>query len=78
MSGGYANRLSYYSNKGVCGLPEIYETPRALSIKLIKLSKLMRECERIVVLTGAGISTAAGIADFRGPQVGFFVIVYVI
>jgi NAD-dependent deacetylase len=28
----------------------------------------IEEAERIVVLTGAGISTGSGIADFRGPQ----------
>lgn len=28
----------------------------------------LREAERIVVLTGAGISTDSGIPDFRGPQ----------
>jgi NAD-dependent deacetylase len=28
----------------------------------------IREAERIVVLTGAGISTESGIPDFRGPQ----------
>ncbi|HVP31917.1 MAG TPA: NAD-dependent deacylase [Myxococcota bacterium] len=28
----------------------------------------LREAERIVVLTGAGISTESGIPDFRGPQ----------
>ena len=26
------------------------------------------EAKRVVVLTGAGISTDSGIADFRGPQ----------
>lgn len=29
---------------------------------------LLRDAERVVVLTGAGISTDSGIPDFRGPQ----------
>jgi NAD-dependent deacetylase len=29
---------------------------------------LLAEAERVVVLTGAGISTDSGISDFRGPQ----------
>ncbi len=29
---------------------------------------LIRRADRVVALTGAGISTAAGIQDFRGPQ----------
>ncbi|HYS84845.1 MAG TPA: Sir2 family NAD-dependent protein deacetylase, partial [Bradyrhizobium sp.] len=29
---------------------------------------LVEEAKRIVVLTGAGISTESGIPDFRGPQ----------
>ena len=31
-------------------------------------SALLRDARRIVALTGAGISTASGIPDFRGPQ----------
>ncbi|CAM9204792.1 unnamed protein product [Ectocarpus fasciculatus] len=68
MSGGYASRLSEYRNKGVCGLPEHFETRRTLANKMNKLLQLVKESDKIVVLTGAGISTAAGISDFRGPN----------
>ena len=33
-----------------------------------KVRAWVREAERVVVLTGAGISTESGIPDFRGPQ----------
>jgi len=33
-----------------------------------RVAGLVRSAERIVVLTGAGISTDSGIPDFRGPQ----------
>lgn len=33
-----------------------------------EVAALVRRASRIVVLTGAGVSTAAGIPDFRGPQ----------
>jgi NAD-dependent protein deacetylase/lipoamidase len=36
--------------------------------ELSAVSELLRAAQRIVVLTGAGISTESGIPDFRGPQ----------
>eukprot|EP00970_Alexandrium_tamarense_P018143 scaffold13320_cov215-Alexandrium_tamarense.AAC.27 len=68
MSASYAERLSEYPNKGVCGLPESYDTPRSFTSKLDALTKLVKRSRHTVVLTGAGISTGAGIPDFRGPS----------
>ena len=67
MSGDYASRLKEYHNKGVVGLPENCETQRSLQAKLSHLVRLLQEA-KVVVITGAGISTAAGIPDFRGPK----------
>src|SRR5262245_14270857 len=39
-----------------------------LDADLKEISGWLRAAERIVVLTGAGISTESGIQDFRGPQ----------
>ena len=33
-----------------------------------ELMDLLREAERILIFTGAGVSTASGIPDFRGPD----------
>ena len=35
---------------------------------LMELTELLRSARRILVFTGAGISTASGIPDFRGPD----------
>jgi len=68
MSLGYADRLKHYPNKGVCGLPEKHDSARRLQNSLEKIVALVREAEHLVVFTGAGISTSAGIPDFRGPN----------
>ncbi|XP_030630327.1 NAD-dependent protein deacylase sirtuin-6 [Chanos chanos] len=68
MSVNYAAGLSPYANKGICGLPEVFDTPDELQTKVETLAKLIRESQYMVVHTGAGISTSAGIPDFRGPK----------
>lgn len=68
MSEGYAFRLSEYPNKGVCGLPENFDSKRALAVKLKRLGDMVAASKHFVIMTGAGISTSAGIPDFRGPH----------
>lgn len=68
MSAGYAGRLSEYAHKGAVGLPERFDSKRQLKLKLSRLTKLVQEAKHLVFLTGAGISTSAGIPDFRGPK----------
>lgn len=67
-SGDYASRLSHYENKGVCGLPESVDSQRVFDRKLKNLIDMVKEAQHIVILTGAGVSTTAGIPDFRGPK----------
>ncbi|XP_072220457.1 NAD-dependent protein deacylase sirtuin-6 isoform X2 [Leuresthes tenuis] len=68
MSVNYAAGLSPYANKGACGLPEKFDSPEELKAKVETLAQLVKESEYFVVHTGAGVSTAAGIPDFRGPK----------
>ena len=45
---------------------------RAVSTGAEQVASLLREAERAVVLTGAGISVPSGIPDFRSPGTGLW------
>lgn len=40
----------------------------ALSAEIERIAAALRDAQKVVVLTGAGISTDSGIPDFRGPN----------
>jgi len=46
---------------------EYNEEPAELEAKLDQLAEMMHSSKNIVFFTGAGVSTSAGIADYRGP-----------
>lgn len=68
MSVNYASGLSPYEHKGKCGMPEVVESPEFVKAKVDELATMFRGSRHAVVITGAGISTSAGIPDFRGPK----------
>ncbi|XP_053681429.1 NAD-dependent protein deacetylase Sirt6 [Anopheles nili] len=68
MSCNYAEGLSKYENKGVLGVAEVFDSPELIENKCEQLVKMMLSSRHTVIHTGAGISTSAGIPDFRGPK----------
>lgn len=72
MSLGYAQRLSARASNdlgGVLGAPEVFDAgPADACPNVARLVELLRAARRVVVHTGAGISTPCGIPDFRGPD----------
>merc|ERR1711971_38466 len=49
-------------------IKEYYDSPDILQQKAQKLANLIASSKYVVVHTGAGISTAAKLPDYRGPQ----------
>ena len=47
---------------------EVEEDETTLRVKIDALADMLREAKHAVVYTGAGMSTAAAIPDYRGPQ----------
>ncbi|KAK9810436.1 hypothetical protein WJX72_010681 [[Myrmecia] bisecta] len=69
MSLGYAEKLSFREDLGgQLGAPELTESANDLTTKVAQLSEWIAASRKIIVFTGAGISTACGIPDFRGPN----------
>ena len=64
----YNDRLSPLEDKGLCGDPERIDPPRTLRSQAQQLAQLIRDSKHTVAFTGAGVSTAVGIPDFRGPK----------
>ncbi|RWS31479.1 hypothetical protein B4U80_04697 [Leptotrombidium deliense] len=68
MAANYATGLSDYDNKGRCGLPEVRDEEAEIEAKVATLVSYIQSAKCVVVYCGAGISTASGIPDFRGPN----------
>lgn len=65
MSCNYADGLSPYEYKGEVGMNEVFDSPDVLKQKIQLLADWIKESKYTVFHTGAGISTSAGIPDFR-------------
>lgn len=60
--------MSHTAHKSASAKKEYFDSPAVLEEKTAKLAKWIRESEHFISFTGAGISTAAGIPDFRSGK----------
>ncbi|KAL6080520.1 Deacetylase sirtuin-type domain-containing protein [Balamuthia mandrillaris] len=58
----------YTAHKTVEQMVERHDEPEVLQQKIKQLADMIRESKHCIAFTGAGISTSAGVPDFRGPQ----------
>lgn len=65
---GYSDRLQNYENKGQLNLQPDPEPALCILYKARYIAALIKAAQHVVFHTGAGISTNAGIPDFRGPN----------
>ncbi|XXQ38127.1 protein acetyllysine N-acetyltransferase [Plasmodiophora brassicae] len=64
----YAAKLIQKRDKGLCGDPERVDDDGVVRAQVAELARLVRSSRHCIVHTGAGISTSAGVHDFRGPD----------
>lgn len=62
------NKMAFSAHKDPEQVREFFDDAAALSEKAGLLADWIRQSNHFVAFTGAGISTSAGISDFRGPQ----------
>lgn len=60
--------MSTVRRSGVDGAPDVGDTPGVEHGLRSEVNAWVSAAQRVVALTGAGISTDSGIPDFRGPQ----------
>ena len=60
--------MAFSAHKDPEHIREHFESVDDLEYKSRKVAELIRDSSHLIVFTGAGISTSAGIPDFRGPQ----------
>lgn len=58
----------YTAHKTHTQMEEIEEKPEELAAKIKALAGMIRDSKHCVFFTGAGVSTSAGIPDYRGPE----------
>ena len=46
---------------------EHFDDPKELDKKVTELADMVKKANNVIAFTGAGISTAAGIPDYRSP-----------